>query len=76
MAWGDLILTVLPILAVVFLLAYKEWPADTSGLVGWLLTVAVAIGFFGASFDIYNGCGGSNDVHMGLNISSSKISGR
>ncbi len=52
MALGELVLTVLPILAVVFLLAYKEWPADTSGLVGWLLTVAVAIGFFQTSFSV------------------------
>jgi len=52
MALGELVLTLLPILAVVFLLAYKEWPADTSGLVGWLLTVAVAISFFQTSFSV------------------------
>lgn len=52
MAWGGLLLTLLPIVVVVTLLAYKEWPADTSGLVGWLLTVAVAIGFFNTSFTV------------------------
>lgn len=52
MNWGDLILTLLPILVVVFLLAYREWPADTSGLVGWLLTVLVAIIFFNTSFNV------------------------
>lgn len=52
MEWIDLVLAMLPILVVVFLLAYREWPADTSGLVGWLLTVAVAIIFFNTSFDV------------------------
>lgn len=50
--WGEVCLTVLPILVVVFLLAYKEWSADTSGLVGWFLTVAVAIIFFSTSFNV------------------------
>lgn len=52
MSWLYLILSILPILVVVFLLAYKEWPADTSGVVGWLLTVAVAIIFFETSLGV------------------------
>lgn len=52
MAWSEVLLTVLPILVVVFLLAYKEWPADISGLVGWLLTVGVAIVFFRTSIGV------------------------
>lgn len=52
MPWGELVLTLLPVAVVVFLLAYREWPADTSGLVGWLLTVVVAIGFFNTSFKV------------------------
>ncbi len=52
MSWIYLILSILPILVVVFLLTYKEWSADTSGLVGWLLTVVVAAVFFKTSFDV------------------------
>ncbi|HWI54258.1 MAG TPA: L-lactate permease [Desulfobacteria bacterium] len=52
MSWFYLFLSVLPILAVVFLLAYKEWPADTSGVVGWVITVVVAIVFFETSFGV------------------------
>lgn len=52
MLWGEFLLAVLPIMVVVVLLAFKEWPADTSGLVGWLLTVAVAFLFFKTSFSV------------------------
>ncbi|MCX8126964.1 MAG: L-lactate permease, partial [Dehalococcoidia bacterium] len=45
-------LTLLPIATVLVLLVYRKWAADTSGLVGWLLTLAIAGVFFHTSLKV------------------------
>ena len=42
-------LTLLPILIIVFLMVRRQFAADTSGAIGWLLTVIIAILFFNTS---------------------------
>lgn len=46
------LLTLLPVLVVLFLLAFRKWSADTSGLVGWVLTLLVAYLFFHTSLSV------------------------
>ncbi len=38
----DVLLILLPVIVVLALLVFLKWSADTSGLVGWLLTLAIA----------------------------------
>ncbi|NPV27872.1 MAG: L-lactate permease [Firmicutes bacterium] len=42
----DVILTLLPIVAIFVLMSKKQMAADASGVVGWLLTLLIAITFF------------------------------
>ncbi|RDV82492.1 L-lactate permease [Ammonifex thiophilus] len=39
-------LTVLPVLLVLFLLLFRRWPVDASGLLGWVLTFIIACFYF------------------------------
>ena len=39
-------LTLLPIAVIVFLMIRKELAADISGIIGWLLTLVIALLFF------------------------------
>ncbi|MGE5422595.1 MAG: L-lactate permease [Ignavibacteriales bacterium] len=48
----DVFLTLLPVLAVLVFLVILKWPADTSGLVGWLLTMTIAVVFFKTSVEV------------------------
>lgn len=48
----EVLLTLLPIMAVLALLVCLNWPADTSGLVGWLLVMLVAYLFFHTSLEV------------------------
>ncbi|HWP98718.1 MAG TPA: L-lactate permease [Syntrophomonadaceae bacterium] len=43
------LLTLMPIIVVLGLLLFAKWPADLSGLIGWILTVAIACLFFHTS---------------------------
>ena len=45
-------LTLLPIVAIVFLMVKKQFAADTSGIIGWLLTLIIAWLFFNTSMDV------------------------
>ncbi|HOV43331.1 MAG TPA: L-lactate permease [Syntrophothermus lipocalidus] len=46
------LLTLLPIALVLVLLVYGKWAADTSGLVGWVLTLIIAGLFFHTSMQV------------------------
>ncbi len=46
------VLTLLPIATVLVLLVYRKWAADSSGLVGWILTLAIAGLFFHTSLKV------------------------
>lgn len=48
----DVLLTLLPIVAVLLLLIIPQWPADLSGLTGWILVVAISILFFHTSWQV------------------------
>jgi lactate permease len=48
----DILLILLPIIAVLGLLVFLKWPADLAGLIGWLLTVAIAYLFFHTSLRV------------------------
>lgn len=48
----DILLTLVPILVVLGLLVAARWPADLSGLVGWVFTVFVAYLFFHTSLQV------------------------
>jgi len=45
-------MTLLPILVIVFLMVKKDFAADSSGTVGWLLTAAIAYFFFNTSLEV------------------------
>ena len=47
-----ILMTLLPIVVVVFLMVRCQYAADTSGVIGWLLTVAVAFLFFDTSPEV------------------------
>lgn len=48
----DVLLILLPILVVLGLLVLVKWPADLSGLAGWVLAVAIACLFFETSLKV------------------------
>ncbi|MGE5371063.1 MAG: L-lactate permease [Solirubrobacterales bacterium] len=48
----DVLLTLLPIIVVLVLLAFIKWPADASGLAGWITAVAVAYFFFNTRLEV------------------------
>ena len=48
----DVLLTLVPVLAVLIFLIWIKWPADISGLIGWILAVAVALFFFNTSLQV------------------------
>lgn len=48
----DILLILLPIIAVLSLLVFVKWPADVSGFIGWLLTLTIAYLFFHTSFRV------------------------
>jgi len=45
-------LTLLPIAAIVFLMIKKQFAADTSGTIGWLMTLVIAWLFFNTSMEV------------------------
>ncbi|NTW05615.1 MAG: L-lactate permease, partial [Peptococcaceae bacterium] len=46
------VLTLLPIAAVLFFLIGRRWSADLSGFLGWALTLTIAIIFFDTSLKV------------------------
>lgn len=48
----EILLILLPVLTVLALLVFLKWSADTSGLVGWCLTMAIAVWYFQTPFEI------------------------
>lgn len=48
----DVLLTLLPIVVVLLLLVIPKWPADLSGLTGWILVVVIGILFFHTSWQV------------------------
>ncbi|MGE5396762.1 MAG: L-lactate permease [Chitinophagales bacterium] len=48
----DVILTLLPVILVLALLVVWKWPADASGLVGWIAVLLIAIAFFHTSIRV------------------------
>ena len=48
----DILLTLIPVLLVLGLLIVARWPADLSGLAGWLVTMAIAYLFFNTSLQV------------------------
>lgn len=48
----DILLTLIPVIVVLGLLVAARWPADLSGLVGWLCAVGVACLFFHTSLQV------------------------
>lgn len=48
----DVLLTLVPIVAVLFFLIWFKWPADLSGFFGWLLAVVVGFFFFHTSWKV------------------------
>lgn len=48
----DVLLTLLPVLVVLFLLAALKWPADISGLLGWVAAMAMAMLFFNTPWEV------------------------
>lgn len=48
----DVLLTLLPIIAVLILLVFLKCPADISGLIGWVLVVFVSSFFFHTSLQV------------------------
>jgi lactate permease len=48
----DILLTLIPVLLVLGLLIVARWPADLSGLAGWLVTMAIAYLFFNTSLKV------------------------
>jgi lactate permease len=52
MTLGPLLLTLLPIAAILFLLIGLKKPADISGIVGWIIIAAVACFFFHTSIEV------------------------
>ena len=52
MTYGPLLLTLLPIAAILFMLIGLRKAADISGIVGWVVIAAAACLFFHTSFDV------------------------
>jgi len=48
----DVLLTLVPIIAVLLLLIIPKWPADLSGLTGWILVVGIGMLFFHTSWQV------------------------
>ncbi|MGO9021061.1 MAG: L-lactate permease [Syntrophobacteraceae bacterium] len=48
----SVILTLLPIILIVFLMAKLGYAADTSGVIGWILTLVIAYFFFNTSLEV------------------------
>jgi lactate permease len=48
----DVLLTLVPIMAVLLFLIVLKWPADISGLAGWILVVIIALLFFQTSLKV------------------------
>ncbi|MGE5390336.1 MAG: L-lactate permease [Deltaproteobacteria bacterium] len=48
----DVLLTLVPIIAVLLLLIIPKWPADLSGLTGWILVVGIGVLFFHTSWQV------------------------
>jgi len=48
----DVLLTLVPIVAVLLLLIIPKWPADLSGLTGWILVVGIGVLFFHTSWQV------------------------
>lgn len=51
LVWS-VVLTLLPIAAILVLMAWKQVAADISGMAGWLLTLVIAFLFFKTSLDV------------------------
>ncbi|TYO96021.1 L-lactate permease [Desulfallas thermosapovorans] len=45
-------LTLFPIMAIVYLMVRKQFAADVSGTVGWVLTIMIALIFFNTSLEV------------------------
>ncbi|MGI5921858.1 MAG: L-lactate permease [Syntrophomonadaceae bacterium] len=48
----DVLLTLVPIVAVLALLIFAKWPADISGLAGWILALVISMVFFHTSLEV------------------------
>ena len=48
----SIFMTLLPIVVIVFLMVRRQYAADTSGVIGWMLTVAMAFLFFNTSPEV------------------------
>jgi len=48
----DVLLTLVPIIAVLFFLIGRKWPADLSGFIGWALAFMVAFFFFDTTWQV------------------------
>jgi len=48
----DVLVTLVPIIAVIVLLTLAKWPADSSGLAGWILVLVISILFFQTSLKV------------------------
>lgn len=48
----DILLTLVPVLLVLGLLIMARWPADLSGLAGWIVTILIAYLFFNTSLQV------------------------
>lgn len=48
----EVLLTLVPVIAVLFFLILMKWPADISGFIGWVLAVVVAFYFFHTSWQV------------------------
>jgi lactate permease len=48
----DVLLTLVPIVTVLFSLIWLKWPADFSGSLGWFLTLLVGFFFFHTSWEV------------------------
>ena len=48
----DVLLTLVPIFAVLFVLIGRKWPADRSGFLGWTLAVLIAFFFFDTAWRV------------------------
>ncbi len=48
----NVLLTLVPIIAVLVLLIWAKWPADLSGFIGWVLVILVGFFFFQTSLQV------------------------
>src|SRR5665647_499952 len=48
----SVLLTLVPVIAVLILLVWVKWSADLSGLIGWISAILVALFFFHTSFPV------------------------